>query len=245
MEHLVTHLKELGLTEKQARVYIALVELGRGTAYAIAKQADVKRPITYVILDELRLKGLALKVPHSKKQMFIAREPSELFALQEERLAYAKRALPELLALSREHKKGTRMFLFETASDLSRAIAYKESDLASKELLAFYAKSDGRKIPAVYLEHNERLAKQKTKVRSFVPKHHSLKAFEKFDKLPERTTVHLPEEVFNARASIEITDSFVRIFLHRDRKVLIIENKDLTDTLRQIFEMVWKTKRPS
>lgn len=243
MEHLVTHLKELGLTEKQARVYIALVELGRGTAYAIAKQADIKRPITYVILDELRLKGLALKVPHSKKQLFIAREPSELFALQEERLAYAKRALPELLALSREHK-GTRMFLFETASDLSRAIAYKEDDLAGKEVLAFYAQSEGKKIPSVYLEHNERLAKQKTKVRSFVPKHHSLKAFEKFDKLPERTTVHLPEKEFSARASIEITDSFVRIFLHRDRKVLIIENKDLTDTLRQIFEIVWKAKQP-
>lgn len=243
MEHLIAHLQELGLNEKQARLYIALVELGKGTAYAIAKRAGVKRSITYVILEELRLKGLALKVPHRKNQVFMARDPAELFALQEERLQYAKRALPELLALRREPQNGTRMYLFETESDLSRAIAYKESDLAEKEILAFYAKSESGKIPRLYHEHNERLAAQKTRVRSLVPKHHSLKTFEKYDNLPERTTISLPESEFGAKASIEIADSFVRIYLHRDRKVLIIENRDLSDTMRQIFEMVWKAKR--
>jgi sugar-specific transcriptional regulator TrmB len=56
MNPIIIQLKELGLTEKQAKIYLALVEIGKGTAYAIAKQAKLKRPITYVILEELRLK---------------------------------------------------------------------------------------------------------------------------------------------------------------------------------------------
>ena len=66
MNHLISQLVKVGLNEKESRVYLALLELGSGTAYAVAKKAGIKRPTAYIVLDELRKRGLVLKIPKSK-----------------------------------------------------------------------------------------------------------------------------------------------------------------------------------
>ena len=50
---LYQQLKQLGLEEKQAKIYLASLELGPDTAQNIAYKASLKRPTTYVILEEL------------------------------------------------------------------------------------------------------------------------------------------------------------------------------------------------
>ena len=66
-------LEAIGLTEKESVVYVALLSLGTGTAYRIAEECSVKKPTVYVILEDLRKKGLVLKVPHAKKALFAPR----------------------------------------------------------------------------------------------------------------------------------------------------------------------------
>ena len=83
-------LQNIGLSEKEAKVYLALLQLGRTSAYAVAEKSGLKKPTAYVILGELMHKGLALKIPRNKKQLFIAKQPDEFFALVEERLNSAK-----------------------------------------------------------------------------------------------------------------------------------------------------------
>ena len=72
-------LKNLGLNDKEARAYAALLELGQTTAYAVAERSGLKRPTVYVVLDELRQKGLVLKIPHVKKQLWSAKSPHQIF----------------------------------------------------------------------------------------------------------------------------------------------------------------------
>lgn len=242
MKHILEHLENLGLSEKQARVYVALLELGRGTAYAVAKRAGVKRPTVYVLLDELRMKDLVLKIPHSKKQIFIAKNPEEFFAQAEERLQQARRILPNLLARAGSGGNRVKTFFFEGSQGVKQALAYNLAALAGKELLCYYAKSEGGSIPRIYVDYNAVLVKQKTRIRSFVPRHASLSPFRRFDRLPERKTITLSESEFSPNASVEIADGFVRILLHRDTQALIVENKDFADMMRQAFEMLWTEK---
>ena len=152
------HLRTLGLSEKQARAYVALVSLGEATAYQVAGAAKLKRPITYVVLDELRQKGLVLKVPHTKKQLFAAKAPGELFADYEEKFRSAKRALPELLALVQGDDRKVRVLYFEGRDGMKEALNYNIKRLAGKEVVAFYGKSDKLKragIPPLYAEYNQ------------------------------------------------------------------------------------------
>ena len=61
-------LKTIGLSDKESAVYMALLQLGQATAYAVAVKSGLKKPTTYIILDELIEKGLVLKVPQMKTQ---------------------------------------------------------------------------------------------------------------------------------------------------------------------------------
>lgn len=92
-------LKTLGLSEKQALVYLALVELGESAAYPIARKSGLKTPTAYVILKELLELGVVHSVPRAKKKLFRPIDPKQLFARAESRFVNAKAALPSILAL--------------------------------------------------------------------------------------------------------------------------------------------------
>ena len=51
-------LQSLGFSEKEATVYVALLELGRGTVTEIARRAGINRTTGYDILDSLAGKGV-------------------------------------------------------------------------------------------------------------------------------------------------------------------------------------------
>jgi hypothetical protein len=242
-QNILNYLTDLGLSEKQAEIYLALVEIGKGTAYAIAKQAKVKRPNTYVILEELRKKGLVLKIPHDKNQVFVAKDPSELFIDQEEKIRMARKILPELLARASRKTGKAITYLFEGLDGVEKALKYKED---TPRLLTFYAKADNgsQSIPKIYLDHDRSLANKKVKIRGFAPFHQSLATFRKKDSLPERKIKELPLSEFSPNVSVEIGDTFIKIFLHKEKQALIVENKDFSELLQQVFEIAWNAKSP-
>ena len=50
---MLKELQDIGLSEKEARVYLAALEIGRATADQLAKHAKIVRPTTYVQLQSL------------------------------------------------------------------------------------------------------------------------------------------------------------------------------------------------
>ncbi|MEK7584427.1 MAG: helix-turn-helix domain-containing protein [Patescibacteria group bacterium] len=79
-------LQNLGLSDKEASVYLAALELGSDTVQRIAQKAKVKRVTTYVVLQTLLKKGLVSKIDKSKKTLFIAEEPSRLVRFIEQQI---------------------------------------------------------------------------------------------------------------------------------------------------------------
>ena len=71
-------LEEIGLNEKEARVYIATLELGQGSAAEIAKKSGVNRATTYFTLENLMKIGLVSASNEEKKQLFVPEDPSQL-----------------------------------------------------------------------------------------------------------------------------------------------------------------------
>ncbi|HEY1074762.1 MAG TPA: helix-turn-helix domain-containing protein [Patescibacteria group bacterium] len=77
-------LVKLGLSEKEAKVYLATLELGTDTAQNIALKADVNRATTYVTLEKLMNQGLVTTSEEGKKTVFTASDPHELTHYLEE-----------------------------------------------------------------------------------------------------------------------------------------------------------------
>ncbi len=75
-----------GLSEKEARVYIASIKLGKSSIQKIAKLSKVNRATTYVLIDILIDRGLMTTVTEGKKRYFSVESPAKLSLLyQKER----------------------------------------------------------------------------------------------------------------------------------------------------------------
>ncbi len=237
-------LQTLGLTDKESRVYLGLLTLGQGSANATARMSGLKRPTTYVILEDLHKRGLVLKMPGSKKQMFSAKSPEELVYEARKNLAEAERLLPELMSTYSSNTPKVRTIHFEGLAGMREALWYQIDSLREKEVVAFYGTAEEASPELIDLFHewNEKLAQQRTRVRSLAPSHKSLREFRKRDLVYGFLTKILPQSVYTSQISIDITNTFVRILMFRELQATIIENPKVAKALREIFEMVYRER---
>ena len=134
---LIRHLTEFGLSDKEARVYLALLQLEVATVTQIAKQADINRSSSYVVLSSLKKKGLVSAFEDTNVQQYAAISPEMLLV---EANQTAKRAehiknnidfiVPELKALHKDTKEKPKVRMFEGRQGLVNAL---EDTLTCKE----------------------------------------------------------------------------------------------------------------
>lgn len=99
-------LKQLGFSDKYAKVYMALLSLGPSSVRQLAEESGMNRGTTYDALKWMQEMGVVTFYKKESKQHFVAENPEKLQRLiqrQEEALSEAssslERAVPELQAL--------------------------------------------------------------------------------------------------------------------------------------------------
>lgn len=124
-QQLISHIEELGLSNKEAKVYIACLKLGPSAVQRIADQAAIKRVTAYVILESLVGLGLVSQSVKGKKTLFIAEDPSNLSRLVEKRereLAEQKTnfeaILPDLVDLKHIPKDSPNVKFYDSADGI-------------------------------------------------------------------------------------------------------------------------------
>ena len=72
---LLKQLVNFGLSEKEAKIYLALLELEMATVFEVAKQSGINRSSAYVVLEGLKKKGLVGISDDKKVRRYIAASP--------------------------------------------------------------------------------------------------------------------------------------------------------------------------
>lgn len=235
-------LQTIGLSDKQSTVYIALLQLGRASSYAVSQKSGLKKPTTYVILDELIEKGLASRVPRVKKQLYIAISPEQAFAVAEEKFSLAKSKLPELLSLTRGERTKVNTLYFEGVEGIKQLLEYRIKEMHGEELVGFYAvdlNADPELVRYFKEDWGPGLPKRQIKTRVIVPEHPSMKDYRDADAQYGRDVRTVPFETFSSEVAIDTLGDVVRIHDYKNLQGVAIENEDVAKTVRQIFEMVW------
>ncbi|MCB0325821.1 MAG: helix-turn-helix domain-containing protein, partial [Bdellovibrionales bacterium] len=75
MNDLETVLSEVGLSEKESSVYLALLQLGRSSVTPISARSGVKRTSIYNFIDRLVALGLVEKTEERGRTLFHALPP--------------------------------------------------------------------------------------------------------------------------------------------------------------------------
>jgi hypothetical protein len=216
--------------------------LGQATAYAISKASGIKRPTVYVVLEELREQEAVLKIPYAKKQVYIAKSPELLVAKASANIQSIKNYLPILLGLMPK-ERSPRVLFFEGQKDMHQLLWHPHQTGVHKELVGFYAcnKNVSHQMMELVHDYNRHLQSQHIRTRGIVPDHPSLRAFRQQDAAYGRTMKVVPVGVYNSTISVDIGQNFVRLIDYGGQQGIVIEHLQITDALRQVFEMVWRS----
>lgn len=241
MDNLIQNLGSAGLNEKEARVYIALLQLGKASAYAISSRSGLKKPTTYVILDELIKKSLVMKIPRVKKQQYVARPPEEFFANAEERLKQAKRSLPELITMAENEKVKVQTLFYEGVNGIEDSLNYHLKEMKGKDIIGFYATAEdaSKELLDIYNTWAKGLSENGVRMKGVTPEHESTKPYRDLDEKYGISIKGIPLSGYSSKVSLEAGDDFVRIILNKPQQALIIKSPELANSVKQIFDMVW------
>ena len=245
-DRLVNTLKQVNLTDKEARVYLSLLSLGNTTAYKIAEHSEVKKPTVYVTLDELRKKGLVLKVPHAKKAIFAARDMEEYLQEQRDKLSSVQAVLPRLYALGGEQQPS--VFFYSGLKGIKEALAYKFDSMRGKTLYGFYGSLIGvenvKAFSELYEHWDRKALDAGMNFKIVMPKEGSGTHYKYLlarSKEDAGVQIHLLDQYeYPPNASIGIGEDFLWIVDEKNLQATVIDNESTAAAMRQIFEVVWE-----
>lgn len=87
----VKNIENLGLTEKESKIYLTSVRIGPATMQVLARKAGVDRGTAYHVAQTLTEKGLFETIEGEKKPLFRAASPRRLYEYVEQKKVEADR----------------------------------------------------------------------------------------------------------------------------------------------------------
>ncbi|HBH46244.1 MAG TPA: hypothetical protein DDX47_02665, partial [Candidatus Jacksonbacteria bacterium] len=150
-------LQQFGLTDKEARVYLATLELGSASVAKIADKAGLPRPTCYDILASLIRQGIAASFRKKQIRYFSVDDPKRVITIAEERVKSLQEVLPQLEAvygLARERptvrfyqgKPGMKQIFEEILADRAEVLAFSSADDLLNCLGEYWTKFVQRRI---------------------------------------------------------------------------------------------------
>lgn len=241
-EKLLENLKEFGLEENEARVYLASLSLGPTTILKISKYSEVKRTTVYEIVDDLERKGLMKKEIHGFKTLYSPEHPERLKNTLESKQVLLSRVLPELEG--KYHLKGTESSIryHEGLSAIKNIYDDLLKDLKPHDF--YYAISNvtewqGHDEEFFIKNHVEKRAKMRINTKLIFTDSELARRRKQTEKnfneeikiITKDTKIHL---------DFVITPYKLVMFqLHEPLVALVIENQAMINAQKEIFELLW------
>src|SRR3989338_1296229 len=245
---MLKQLTSLGLSDNEAKVYMAMLELGSATVLEISAKAGVNRPTTYVQIESLKKMGLVSSQVKGKKQLFIAESPDQLeFVIEreiktiEDKKAELARMMPELSGLFNVSGDKPQVRFFEGKEGL---IKMQDEMLRSKskEIVSF-SSADGilKHFPTHPKDYSPRRVQKGIRSRLIYTSSGGPILKEHDEKMLREAKFVSPEE-FPFKSDIVIYDNNVAISALEGKTVgIIISHRELADSFRALFELVWNS----
>lgn len=229
----------IGLTDKEASVYLACLELGQSPASDIALRAKMNRVTTYDILKKLLHRGYVSTFTQNGTKTFSATDPDTIRNEVRKNYMDFKSALPDLRRL---HGKTQHPHIRYYEGPEAIKKVYADTLTAKTELLNY---ADSRLVrqfwPNYDQEYVAERVKKKIYLRGIAPQDDYGDLVAEQNKASHREIRLVPGEKFPFHNEINVYDDKVSIVSFGEDEVLgmIIQSQEIADTQRAIFTMAW------
>lgn len=235
-----------GLRASEAKVYAALLELGESSVQEIAIKAKLQRPNCYTVLESLRDKGLVSLSVKERGRRYVAEDPAKLKLLARQKLEQLDEALPRLRSVFNAAPAKPKVRYFEGKENIKQL--YDEV-LEAGSYDGVYSPEFIEKEMGDYVEYFGRVvAKKKIKMREIITGPLLPDYYPKIFKSPlQQYRFMSPKE--NTYSEFMLYENKLALTSYRPNvHALIIEGSDIVQTMRIMFEELWKNasiKKPT
>ena len=241
-----TVLKELGLSDKEAKTYLAILELGSTTIKPIADRAGIQRTSVYNFIDRLVERGLVTQAQVRGRMHYQAVSPSHLLEIQRHRLHLIEENIPNFLSLYNATPHKPRIQYFEGATQMRQAL-YEEAHCKHRTAFLLPTKDLMEMIGV------ETMADVNTKRVAAGVIGRSLRVRDKA--MPFPTSAQSTKNMLTVRITPPQYKSSMGIGLYDTGKVgffssknegfaIMIESQELYEVMSTFYEMLWDMSEP-
>lgn len=248
-DKIIDYLKNLDLSEIEAKLYLTLLETGPISVRELAATVDIKRTTTYFYIDKLVEKSLIIKIVKGSQKQVAANQPKgSLRSLVDEKLLTAKNAqveFPDILkeievSLPQYKDIGEAEIKYYKGKNGVKKI-YEEA-LKAKELRSFVNLEELVSIfPENYKLFNDAFKNNPTMTMYEIAED-SPEARKRIDTSNERHYYKLlPKNLKLTAQDIIIFDKNVAI-IHFKASIsgIVLRNADLYNNFKLLFDFIWK-----
>jgi sugar-specific transcriptional regulator TrmB len=226
--------------EKEAKVYVANLELGRSLVSDIAKKAGLNRITTYEILKRLRRKSIATSMDYKGVTVFQVVDPARLIDKMERQVSLSKNILPQLLALKKSDSRRPKVEYYDGVDGIK---AIYDGTFSCKEKI-IYNIAHPISLPGAVGEeflndYIKRRAAKKIKVKLLAPDIPETKKYTKKDKVSFRESRFYDEKLYPMSNELMIYDNKVVLLSFAGKMGVIIEDEEIAMSLKSMWQFFW------
>lgn len=236
-------LTQFGLNEKQAAVYLALLELGASSAIALAKKTGILRTTVYDVLIELEKKGLLSQTQKGAKRLFLAADPESLEKILDEKRNKLQELLPALKSLV--NTAGTKPVIryFEGTEGIKEV--YRDTLKYQGELVAYVTENIIAKLGQDFAdEYKAKRVNAKITVRAIGPDTEEIKGYKKTDQKDRKVTRLVDQKEFPFSIEMNLYGNKLAFMSFSESLGLIVESNEIAKNMRFLFELAWRGAKP-
>jgi len=233
-------IKNFYLTEKEAKIYLANLELGRSRVSLIAKKAGLNRITTYEILKKLLQLGVANSALYGNVKTFQVIKPEILLEKMESRLKLAKNFLPHLLLISKIDKDKPNFAFYDGAEGL-RTIY--EDTLSCHDKTIYNIANPQNLLSTIgqnfFEEYLKKRLRRKIQVKVLLPDTVENKKYWHEVKKNKREVKFFDNKKYQIPNEILLYDNKVAMLSFSSNVGVIVEDREITNSMKMLWQMLW------
>ena len=248
------NLREIGLTEGEIRVYEALLALGECTKTALAKKSGISPSNIYDVTNRLIEKGIISKVEKNGIAHFSPADPKHLLDFLEQKEKdiekekdIVSQILPSLLAEFQKVKETVNVEVFQGWNGMKTVFEdlINESEKGDQNYVFGASKGEPEKQADRFFVKYSKLREKKGIITNIIFN-------EELRKRKERIDFFLKSRNYNIKFLQQSTPAEIMMYknksciiiLTKEPLVIRITSKEVTDSFRQYFNIMWNTATP-
>jgi len=229
---MIVELKEAGLTENEAKVYIALLDNGPSLAGIISRKTGLHRRTVYDTTDMLTKKGLVGYILKNNRRQFEATNPERILEMIDERKNAVSGILPELLGKFNQTSKDKNETNFYKGREGLKSVF--EDQLNYRDILILGASPKAYEVLQFYFHWYDKKRKTKKINAKIIATDKNIRD------VPLAEIRYLPEKYANPVAVNIYGDKVAIILWAKEPFAIVIKEGEIADSYRKYFELMWR-----